>query len=156
MTAEDEPAKWTSYFPETETAPEYWTVTRAVRLHLPGWDLLERQGYGWRTGPAWIDLDAGFRFAPSWPAIEDPSAIVAAAVHDIICTPLRRESGAGARFIEYPLPSYTARHWLYASILRAQREDMIRCAWCFVGLWAANWIHALGLGPETPAPPRHD
>lgn len=132
-----EPGQWTEYHPGGEGEDEYWLVTRDVRLHLPGVPLLTCVCDYWQTEHGIIAIRKGWAFdGASGPAIDDPSALMAAAVHDVVCT---RLEGPGNE-ATHPLPSYWARHALYARILRAQGEPGIRCAWSWLGLVAGNWV----------------
>ena len=135
MTPETEPGQWTAYTPATNGTREYWTVARDVRLHLPGVRFLTSGSPGWHTEPGLITLRPGWQWdGASGPAIDDPSALLAAACHDVACTRIEGPDGD-----THPLPSYLGRHCLYARILRAQGEPLVRCLWSWVGLMVANW-----------------
>lgn len=154
MTSATEPGEWTHYTPpppkrrwwHSRRRGQYWTVTRPVCLHLPGVRLLTCHGAGWSTEPGAIRLEAGYRFdGASGGAFNDPAALMGAAVHDVVCTRLETDAGW-----THPLPGYTARHTLYARIVRAQGSARWRACVDWVGLMAANWALDLFGRRETP------
>jgi hypothetical protein len=126
------PAVWSDWTPATRTRREYWTLSRPVTIHLPGVALVQYIGPGWATRHGEIRAQPGYGWdGASGPAIDDPAAVLASLVHDIVCT--RIPDGG------HPLPSYCARHWLYARIIRAQGEPVWRWGMDWVGLMVANW-----------------
>jgi hypothetical protein len=138
MTHDTEPAQWTRYSPATDERREYWTITRPVCLHLPGYCLLPCCGDGWHAhAKGLIYLAPGWQFdGASGPAIDDPAAIMASAPHDIVCAWV--PDGRGG--LVHPLRGYYRRHALYSRILEAQGEHCLRCAWSLAGLLCGNWI----------------
>ncbi len=136
MTADTEPAHWSAYTPPTNGDRERWTVTTPIRLWLPGVALLDVVGDGWECDRrGWIDAQPGYWWdGASGPAIDDPQAVMASIVHDIVCTPVYC---LGQR--THPLPSYMARHALYRRILRANGAALGRAWYSWAALVAANW-----------------
>ena len=152
LTERCDPGDWSDYHQaevRTDAAAmvgEYWTTTKDLHIVLPGVRLEAAVCDHWRSTPATADVPAcidvrrGYPWdGASGPAIDDPQAIVASLVHDIICTPMvLRHRGRTRTF--YACPSYMDRHALYRDILRAQGAAWGRAWYSWAALVAANWV----------------
>ena len=105
-------------------------------MHLPGVLLRDLGGWRWRAWSAGrIDVERGYWWdGASGPAIDDPQAVMASLVHDIVCEPIEGPMGT-----LYAVQSYMGRHALYRRILRANGAALGRAWYSWAGLVAANW-----------------
>ena len=135
LTESDDPERWCHHLREPGQRP-VCTILLPVVVHLPGVELLTCVGPGWVCRPGEIRVQTSYRYdGASGPAINDDIAISAALVHDIICTRIERNGAA-----THPLPSYWARHWLYATMVRAMGGPRWRACADWLGLVCANWL----------------
>ena len=115
---------------------ERYRITRATRLHLPGYHFAKVDGAGWKTEGSIIDLEVGYEWdGPSGPAINGETNVAGSLAHDIVCTKI-----GGV----YPLPGYFTRHNLYFRINRAQGEGIPRAVTHWTGLVLFNWAYRMG------------
>lgn len=130
---------------------ELWQVTRAVRVYVPGLPLLAAEGPCWRTYPetpaavAMIRLDAGHTYdGASGPAIDDPEALLGAAVHDVCVLRIDgkrvRAVGWCPRGCPQVCPCYLHRAMVYPAILRAQGESVARAVWSGLAVAAYDLV----------------
>jgi len=137
-------SEWADHHPKREGAAAYWTTRRDLRVELPGVRLQTFRCPRWHsyagddTDPPHIDVSAGYPFEPSGPTFDDPRAVAAALVHDLVCTPVVIVRHGRTRRT-FPVRSYWERHALYRRILRAQGASLLRAWYSWTGLIVANW-----------------
>lgn len=137
-------SEWADHHPKRDGAAAYWTTRRDLRVELPGVRLRTFHCPRWSTcagddiDPPCILVSAGYPFEPSGPTFDDPRAVAAALVHDVICTPVVI-TRHGSTLRTFPVASYLERHALYRRILRAQGASLFRAWYSWAGLIAANW-----------------
>jgi hypothetical protein len=146
LTEPTDPGDWSDYHPATADHREWWSVTCDLRIILPGVRLLAAVCDHWSTtpatadDPACIDVRPGYAWdGASGPAIDDPQAVTASLLHDIVCTPMILRHRGHVR-TAYACPRYLDRHALYRDILRAQGASLFRAWYSWAGLVAANWV----------------
>jgi len=141
-----DPGDWSDYHPRRGDCGEWWSITTDLRVVLPGVRLLEAVCDHWSAtpetadAPACIDVRRGYAWdGASGPAIDDPQAVTASLVHDIVCTPMVSRHHGHVR-TAFACPRYLDRHALYRRILRAQGASLFRAWYSWVALVAANWV----------------
>lgn len=134
MTEDDDPEVWCHHL-RPPTGRPICMARMPLVVHLPGVQLLNCAGPLWACRPGEIRVCQGFQWdGASGPAINDDAALMGSLVHDIICTRITLAGHA-----THPLPSYWARHYLYARIIRIQGGAVWRVSADWIGLVAANW-----------------
>ena len=119
-----------------------WVITARVRIVLDGYNLVTWLSRNVHTYAHTIDLFPGFAWdGASGIAFDNPDAVIASLVHDVVCTRYRPD--------RCKLAGYIKRHRLYTRILWRQGANAgrayrillgIRCGYSFAALVAGNWL----------------
>jgi hypothetical protein len=128
---------WCEYAYDHEAEEWGYRATAPVTFRFPAYHARFKTlgGPHWRTlASGSIEVDVGFKFAPSGPAIDDESSVVGSCVHDILCHPVIDRGR-----VVYPC-SYMRAHRLYRLINRAQGQHWCRSWYQWAALVACNWI----------------
>ncbi len=147
--------EWADYAYQTDSDRWSYVVFRPIRLVFPAYIAKFRtvRGNLWRTSHlGWLDLETGFRFDPSGPAIDSQDSATSSAVHDALCSLGRDEQGRSV----YPT-GYFRAHYLYRRLDQAQGMDAVRSWWQWGALVTVNWFVRLNDKPlPLPLPPPAD
>lgn len=142
---------WADYAYQTDSGRWSYVVTRPVRFSFPAYIARFRtlKGLLWSTSHlGTLDLEIGFRFDPSGPALDTQDSAVSSAVHDALC-----EIGWSADGCQSAYPcGYWRAHYLYRRLDQAQGMVAGRSWVQWAGLVICNWVCRLNDKP-IPLPP---
>jgi hypothetical protein len=147
---------WADWAYQTDSDRWSYVVTRPVRFAFPAYIAQFRtmRGNLWRTSHlGWMDLEPGYRFDASNPAIDSQDDAVGSAVHDTCCSLGWDEAGEAG----YPC-GYFRAHYLYRRIDQAQGMVAVRSWYHWGALVLGNWACRIDDKPvplpDAPEPER--